>query len=354
VSPYLQGLAVTIEPKTGYIRAMVGGRDFEDSKFNRATQSLRQPGSSFKPFVYSAALRAGYPFSTVMVDEPISVQMNPTDPPWEPQNYDNKFHGSMTLREALYNSINIVAIKLGMEIGEQAVIGEATRFGITTRIPPVPSIFIGSADVIPLELISAYSAFATLGTRSVPIGILRVEDKEGNILWQPSIKTEPVMDSAQAWIMVDGLRDVVRRGTAYSSVTARGFTFPSAGKTGTTNDGFDVWYIGFTSDLLTGVWIGLDQPQKIKANAAGGVLAAPAWTAMMREIYERRPAPAAWPRPDGLTFAEIDRTTGYKATQFCPKEVHIVESFLPGTEPKEFCPVHTPFGFGTQPPIPRP
>jgi penicillin-binding protein 1A len=342
-TPYLQGAVVTLEAKTGYIRAMVGGRDFSDSKFNRATQALRQPGSTFKPFVYSAAIRAGYPFSTIMVDDPISVQLDPNQPPWEPQNYDNKFEGPMTLRQALYFSRNIIAIKLGMELGPQAVVSEATKFGITTRIPPFPSIYIGSADVIPLEIISAYTAFANLGTRTVPTGIDRVEDRDGTILWRPVPRTEEVMNVDQAWLMTDALRDVVRRGTAASSVGAR-FTIPTGGKTGTTNDYTDVWFIGFTPDLVTGVWIGMDKPEKIKANAQGGLLAAPAWTAMMREIYERRPVPAPWVRPEGLTFVEIDRTTGYKFTPFCPKETHEVESFLPGTEPKEFCPVHSPFG----------
>ncbi len=342
-SPYLQGLMVTLEAKTGSIRAMVGGRDFEDSKFNRATQARRQPGSTFKPFVYAAAIEAGYPLSYVMVDDPLSVEIDPTEPPWNPQNYDLEFDGAMTLRRALYLSRNIIAIKLGMEIGEQAVISEATKFGITTRIPPVPSIHIGSADVYPLEIIAAYTAFANLGTRTLPNAILRVEDRSGKIVWQPTVRSVTVMDTAHAWLMTDALRDVVRHGTAVGSVGSR-IDFPAGGKTGTTNDGYDVWYIGFTPDLVTGVWIGFDQPKKIKANAQGGVLAAPAWTTMMNEVYERRAAPGAWPRPDGLTALDIDKTTGYKATPFCPKDVHYIESFIPGTEPTAFCPIHSPFG----------
>jgi penicillin-binding protein 1A len=342
-SPYLQGLMVTLEAKTGSIRAMVGGRDFEDSKFNRATQAKRQPGSTFKPFVYAAAIEAGYPLSYVMVDDPLSVEIDPTEPPWNPQNYDLEFDGAMTLRRALYLSRNIIAIKLGMEIGEQAVISEATKFGITTRIPPVPSIHIGSADVYPLEIISAYTAFANLGTRTLPNAILRVEDRSGKIVWQPTVRSVMVMDTAHAWLITDALRDVVCHGTAVGSVGSR-IDFPAGGKTGTTNDGFDVWYIGFTPDLVTGVWIGFDQPKKIKANAQGGVLAAPAWTAMMREVYERRTPPASWSRPDGLTALDIDKTTGYKATPFCPKDVHYIESFIPGTEPTAFCPIHSPFG----------
>jgi penicillin-binding protein 1A len=342
-TPYLQGLAVTIEAKTGQIRAMIGGRDFGDSKFNRATQALRQPGSTFKPITYAAALEAGYPLSHVMVDDSLSLLIKPDEPPWTPQNYDLEFDGPMTLRRGLYLSRNIIAIKLGMELGEQAVVSEAAKFGISTRVPPVPSIHIGSADVIPLEMIAAYTTFANLGVRTVPNSILRVEDRSGKIVWQPAVRTVAVLDSAHAWLMTDALRDVVRHGTAVGSVGAR-INFPAGGKTGTTNDGFDVWFIGFTPDLVTGIWIGFDQPRKIKSNAQGGILAAPAWTAMMREIYERRALPSAWPRPSGLSALDIDKTTGYKATPFCPKDVHYIESFIPGTEPTGFCPIHSPFG----------
>jgi penicillin-binding protein 1A len=345
-SPYLQGLAVTLEANTGYIRAMVGGRDFEDSKFNRATQSRRQPGSTFKPIVFAAAIEAGYPLSYVILDEPLTVELPPPQEIWSPQNYDLEFQGPMTLRRGLYLSRNIVAVKLGMEIGEPAVAAMAAEFGLTTRIPPVPSIHIGSADVVPLEMIAAYTAFANLGARTVPTAILRVEDRSGRIVWQPQTRSEPVMDREQAWLMTDALRDVVRHGTAFSAVAARGFTIPAGGKTGTTNDGFDVWFIGFTPDLVTGMWIGFDQPKKIKANAQGGILVAPAWTDMMKEVYERRTPPAVWPRPETLAALDIDRTTGYKATPFCPKDVHYIESFIPGTEPTGFCPVHSPFNVG--------
>jgi penicillin-binding protein 1A len=192
-------------------------------------------------------------------------------------------------------------------------------------------------------MIAAYTTFANLGTRTIPNAILRVEDRAGKIVWQPGVRTAAVMDTLHAWLMTDVLRDVVRHGTAVGSVGAR-INFPAGGKTGTTNDGNDVWFIGFTPDMVTGMWIGFDQPKKIKANAQGGVLAAPAWTAMMNEVYERRTIPRAWPRPAGLGALDIDKTTGYKATPFCPKDVHYIESFIPGTEPTQFCPVHSPFG----------
>ena len=176
---------VTLDAKTGQIRAMVGGRDFNDSKFNRATQALRQPGSTFKPIVYAAAIEAGYPLSHVMVDDSLSMIIDSLEPPWTPQNYDLEFDGPMTLRRALYLSRNTIAIKLGMELGEQAVVSEAAKFGISTRVPPVPSIHIGSADVIPLEMIAAYTTFANLGTRTVPNAILRVEDRTGRSCGSP-------------------------------------------------------------------------------------------------------------------------------------------------------------------------
>ena len=342
-SPYLQGLAVTLEAKTGYILAMVGGRDFVDSKFNRATQALRQPGSTFKPIVYTAALRAGIPLTTVMVDEPITVQMPGSQPPWEPQNYDNTFAGPMPLREALYKSVNIVTIKLGMEIGEEAVIAEATRFGlVASPFIAVPSIHLGSTVVKPLELIAAYTAYANQGERATPMGILRVEDRQGNILWQPKPRLEPVMDPPLAWMMNGALQDVVRRGTGTRAVA--GLNFPIGGKTGTTNDGNDVWFIGYTSDLVTGFWFGLDVPERIKPNAQGGLLAAPAWRQMMGEVYERRRTPGGWPQPDGLVSVEIDQTTGFRASPYCPSTVRVTALFLPGSEPNEACPVHLPFG----------
>lgn len=345
-SPYLQGLAVVLEAKTGKILAMVGGRDYNDSKFNRVTQATRQPGSTFKPIVYTAALRAGHPWSEIVEDLPLSVEMMPGDPPWEPQNYDNKFLGPMPLKEAFYESRNIPAIRIGMDIGPQAVIGEAARFGITTPVRAYPSIYIGSEGVIPLEMIAAFTAFSNMGSRTTPFGIDRVEDRNGNVLWAPTPRTDPVMDSTLAWLMLDGLRNVVRRGTAASAVGAQIGTLPAGGKTGTTNDGADVWYIGFTPDLVAGIWLGMDLPQKIMDNAQGGRLAAPAWTTMIKEIYERRPVPPDWPRPDGLVTVDVDRQSGKKFTPFCPKDNISVESYLPGTEPKDFCPIHNPWGAG--------
>jgi penicillin-binding protein 1A len=360
MTPYLQGALITLDAATGHVLAMVGGRDFQDSKYNRAVQSHRQAGSTFKPFVYSAAIRAGIPLSHIIDDAPVS-RMQPGDSmPWEPQNYEGDFRGPMTLRRGLMLSRNLVAVRLGIELGVQAVRGEALRFGISTPVPPYESMFIGSAEVIPLEMVSAYTAFATLGVRAAPIGVLRVEDGDGEIVWEPQVRLDRVTEPEPAWLLTNALTDVVNRGTAYTAVRAAGgFRLPAGGKTGTTNDGTDVWFIGFTPEMVTGVWIGLDQPQKIKARAAGGVLAAPAWVTYMTDVYERRPAPADWRRPEGLVTREIDNTTGYRFTPFCPSQARDFEWFLPGTEPQEYCPIHPPFrggitgSAGGRPPTPE-
>ncbi len=341
-SPYLQGAFVALDPRTGAVRAMVGGRDFDDSKFNRATQALRQPGSTFKPIVYADAVQNGRPPSYIVDDAPLTVTQ-PDGSTWTPQNYDLKFDGPMTMRQGLYQSRNIIAIKVGMELGEQSVVDMARKFGLTSPIPTYPSINIGAADVYPIELIAGYSAFATLGTRASPIAITRVENAKGDVLWSPSATQTPVLSPEEAWIMVDMMKDVIRRGTAAGSV-GQFFPYPAGGKTGTTNDGNDVWFVGYTSDLVAGVWMGFDKPQKIKANAQGGILAAPAWTAFMTEVYRRKPPPRDWPRPEDIITRQIDQSTGLLATPYCPRTLVYTEVYIPGTEPTRPCDVHTGVG----------
>ncbi|MBI3792222.1 MAG: hypothetical protein HY275_15265, partial [Gemmatimonadetes bacterium] len=335
-SPYLQGAFVAVDPRDGAVRAMVGGRDFDESKFNRATQALRQPGSTFKPLVYATAIHAGKPPSYLVRDEPVNV-LQENGQPWQPQNYDLTFQGPMTMRKGLTLSRNIVAIRVGQEVGPEAVIATAHDFGITTEIPPYPSIFIGASDVYPIEMIGAYTTFATLGIRSRPFAITKVESADGAVLWEPKPDRAAVLTPEESWLMVSMMKDVVLRGTAFQSVYQAGFHYPAAGKTGTTNDGADVWYIGYTADLVAGVWVGFDRPQKIKSNAQGGVLAAPAWTSFMSEVYQRRPAPPDWPRPRAITLREIDRRTGLLKGPACDPADVIVEYFLPGTEPDKAC-----------------
>jgi len=342
-SPYLQGAFIVMDPRDGSVRALIGGRQFDDSKFNRATQALRQPGSTFKPIVYSAAIENGRTPATIVLDSAVTVPQ--VGEAWTPQNYDGKFEGPIPLRRALYMSRNLPAIRTGMELGEQTVINMAKRFGISSTIPPYPSIHIGSADVFPLEMVSAYTTFANLGVRAQANPIRRVENQKGEVLWEPQPVRSQVLTPQEAWLMVSMMKDVVQRGTAAGSVGSR-FYVPSGGKTGTTNDGADVWYIGYTADLVAGVWMGFDRPQKIKANAQGGELAAPAYTSFMTEVYRRRPASPDWPRPDGITTRDIDRTTGQLANPYCPVDVVVTEYFIAGTEPVQECTEHSPFNMG--------
>jgi penicillin-binding protein 1A len=173
------------------------------------------------------------------------------------------------------------------------------------------------------------------------MSILRVENARGQVLWEPSPTTAPVLSPAEAWLMVDMMKDVILHGTGFNAVWNAGFHLPAGGKSGTTNDGNDVWFIGYTADLVAGVWMGMDRPVKIKATAEGGILAAPAWTAFMTEVYRRKPTPPDWPRPDGLITRDIDKTTGLLRNQWCPPEVVYAEWYLPGTEPIRECDVHS-------------
>ena len=338
-SPYLQSAFLALDPRNGAVRVMIGGRDFDDSKFNRSVQALRQPGSAFKPIVYSAAVQNGRPASYIVNDSPLVFQV-PGQPEWAPQNYDLKFLGEIPLRQSLYESRNVSTIRLGMELGEQTVINEARNFGLTTPVPPYPSIHIGAADVYPIELISAYTAFANLGVRATPNAIIRVENQKGEILWQPTPTRSQVLSPEEAWLMVDMMKDVVRRGTAAGSVWGAGFHYPAGGKTGTTNDGTNVWFIGYTADLVAGAWMGFDRPQKIKDNAQGGVLAAPAWTAFMTEVYRRKPAPPDWPRPISIVTRDIDISSGLLQTPYCPRNLVTTEFYISGTEPTRDCDKH--------------
>jgi penicillin-binding protein 1A len=356
-SPYLQGAFIAMDPRTGAVRAFIGGRDFDDSKFDRAVQAVRQPGSTFKPIVYADAVQNGRPLSYILDDSPLTVDMG-SGSLWTPQNFEGDFAGRIPMRRALYQSRNVPTIRLGMELGTASVIDEARKFGLTTPIPRYPSIFIGAAEVYPIELVAAYSAFATLGTRAAPMAITRVEDQRGNVLWSPQPTTTPVMTPEEAWLMVSVMKDVVQKGTAAGSVGAE-FDHPAGGKTGTTNDGTDVWFIGYTSDLVAGVWMGFDRPQKIKANAQGGILAAPVWTSFMNEVYRHKPPPSDWAMPPDILTRQIDVTTNMLSTAYCPRSSVATEFFIAGTDPVSLCNVHTAYGMyqdtsglGGFPPLP--
>ncbi|MEX2179135.1 MAG: PBP1A family penicillin-binding protein [Gemmatimonadaceae bacterium] len=356
-SPYLQAAFVAMDPRTGAVRALIGGRDFDDNKYNRAVQAARQPGSTFKPIVYAAAIQNGRPPTYLLDDSPLTLMMAVGDT-WSPQNFDNQFEGQIPLRRALYQSRNIPTVRLGMELGEQTVADMARKLGISAAMPLYPSMHLGAASIFPIEMVAAYSAFATLGQQARAMGIVRVENAQGDVLWAPDPVRIPALSAEEAWLMVDMLKDVVRRGTAAGSVGSQ-FPHPAGGKTGTTNDGWDVWYVGFTTDLVAGIWMGLDKPDRIKANAQGGLLAAPAWTAFMNEVYRRKPAPPDWPRPAGIVTATVDLLTNHEWADGCPG-IPATEFFIAGTEPVVPCnlmPGFVPdsgydaFPYGSQPPL---
>jgi penicillin-binding protein 1A len=360
-TPYLQGSFIALDPETGHVRALIGGRDYEQSRFDRARQARRQAGSAFKPFVYAAAIGSGIPASHIVVDAPVVYpQIDGED--WRPSNFTNEFAGPMTIREGLYTSTNMIAIKLGWEeVGIETVAQTARRMGIQTEVGRLPSTTIGASSVIPLQLTEAYASFPNLGTKVRPFPILRVEDQNGNVIWEPQPERTVVLDSLSSRIMVSMLEDVVVLGTAYTAVRVRAGLpreIPAAGKTGTTNDGTDVWFVGFTPNLVASVWFGMDTPAPIfrrqggMRQATGGGLAAPVWGSFMRRVYQGvktdadageegfdplLPIPDPWPMPEGLNAVLVDRETGQLASRWCPEADQYLEYYVPGTEPTEFC-----------------
>ena len=350
---YLQGVFIALDPHTGAIRAMIGGRDFRDSKFNRATQAMRQPGSVFKPFVFAAALSGGLPASHVLVDEPFSMeQVDGTV--WAPKNFDPDFRGPVAYREILKHSLNIPTIKLGLEVGLESVIQQARRMGIETPIPPYPSTSIGAAEVIPLDVAEAYSTIATSGIRATPFSVIRVEDAEGRVIFEQTPQRTVALDSATTAILRDLMRTVVDNGTGYPVRDPRQgnlpYVIPAAGKTGTNNDATDIWFAGFTPNLLGVVWFGFDRPKTIVRTAAGGIYAAPVWGQFMRSVYYSDPPllakPQPWTLPENIVTRQIDRLSGKLATPACDPTNVRNELFVSGTEPTAVCDLHGPVLLG--------
>jgi penicillin-binding protein 1A len=335
-TPYLQGVVVVLEAQTGEVRALVGGRDFEHSKFDRAMQAVRQAGSAYKPFVYLAALRRyGSPVH-VVDDSPLRLTLS-GNRVWEPRNYTGTYDGPMTMRDALARSKNTATVRLAQEVGVRSSIEIARNLGITTDIPDVPSTSLGVASVRPMELVTAYAAFGNGGQRVEPRFIRRVEDRHGRVVWEAPRRQTSAIDPAAAFVLTSMLRDVVDRGTG-TAVRAAGFRGPAAGKTGTTNDNTDVWFVGYTPDLVAGVWIGMDRPATIVPGASGGTLAAPVWGRIMNRIYQRREVPPAWTPPPGVTTAEVERETGAVVNASCPpRGATYTEYFIRSAPPQQFC-----------------
>ena len=332
-----QGALVALDPRTGDIRALVGGRRSKRG-FNRAFRAKRQPGSAFKPFVYAAALRAGMTPATLVDDEPVEVTQGRSI--WRPANYGDSYEGTITLTKALAISSNAAAVRVSQTVGIPNVIQAARRNGIASPLPSFPAIALGAVDVTPLELVAAYAPFANGGLRVHPRLVRRIEAADGTVLWSAEVApADTVMDPRDAYQLTSMLRGVVDNGTA-RSVREAGVKGPVAGKTGTTNNAADVWFVGYTPTLVAGVWFGYDTPHEIAPRASGGHLAAPAWAEFYLDGWHE-PASSAdgWRPPAGMTMRIIDPGTGMIANEWCPVKKR--EYFKPGTEPTEVCNVHT-------------
>jgi len=353
---YLQGALVSIDPASGEVRAMTGGRDFDESQFNRAMQAKRQPGSAFKPIVYAAALEAGYSPATLITD--LDTPMMVPAGAWLPEEAHSTAD-SMTMRTGLRTSSNRAALQVLRAVTIPTAVSYAEKLGL--QAPPVPSLVLGSGDVTVLSMASAYGVFANGGFLRTPVFIRKVEDRQGRVLYQQKTEAQRAVSEETAFLMAQMLSDVITSGTGYRAREA-GFKFPAAGKTGTTNDFHDAWFIGFTPSLVTSVWVGFDKPKTIAPGAYAAAMAAPIWGRYMQSAYGDRDA--GWIQtPDGVVAIQICRLSGALPTDACHRGVAIgedgaatetdyvgTEYFRRGTEPTELCPIH---GDPTTPRNPR-
>ncbi len=328
-APLVEGALVAIDNRTGQIRAMVGGFNFDRSKFNRATQARRQVGSLFKPFVYTAAIDRGFTPSSIIVDEPVSYTAGPGQPLYSPKNYDGKYEGSVTIRRALEQSRNVPAVKMMETLGPGQVIGYARRFGLQSGLEPYLSLALGAADLTLIDMTSAYSAFPNGGVRMTPYPILNITDRNGNLLEESRPQPQDAIRADTAFVMTNLLRGVVQRGTAAS---ASKLGWPLGGKTGTTDDYGDAWFIGFDPDITVGVWVGHDERKPIGPSETGGVAALPIWIDFMRAYIETRDPnnPPEFVSPGNIVFLPVNPATGAEAEE---GTTGISEAFIAGTQP---------------------
>jgi penicillin-binding protein 1A len=328
-TPKVQGAILCLEVGTGQVKVMVGGRDFKDSQFNRAIQSRRQPGSSFKPIIYAAAIDKGYTPATVMIDSPIAFQDDEGDSVWKPQNYDRKFSGQILLRNALEKSVNVVTVKILQDIGTDYAIGYAKKLGITSTLEPNLSIALGSSGVSLLELVRAYSVFDNAGVLIQPIFVTRITDQSGRVLEDTVPEKIQAIDKSTAFIMTSLLESVVKNGTGRK---ARELNRPAAGKTGTTNNLNDAWFVGYTPEYIAGVWVGFDEEATLGKGETGGAAACPVWVGFMKRAIANKPV-QVFPVPEGIVFAKVDAVTGRLAG---PTTQNVLfECFKEGTLPTE-------------------
>lgn len=336
---HLEGAVVVIKPQTGEIKAMAGGRDYQKSQFNRVFQARRQPGSVFKPFVYLAALlygseEAGKKFTPVSLvdDSPFTWIYEGKE--WRPDNYKAEYFGTVTFRTALEKSLNSATARIAREVGIRHVRDIAYRLGIESSLPAYPSLTLGSVEVSPLEVAVAFSTLANSGVRTHPLAVKQVIDQEGRVLEKRDIRVQRVISPQLAFMMNHLLKGVLDRGTARGA-RLQGFDRPAAGKTGTTNDTKDAWFVGYTPDLLAVVWVGFDNQTKL--GLSGSQAALPIWTDFMKRATAGTPVTDFVP-PPGVKTVNVDPLSGYRATPNCPQI--IPEVFLEGEEPSGYCPLH--------------
>ena len=337
MSQRTQGALVALDPNTGAVRAIVGGRRVERRGFNRALRAQRQPGSAFKPFVYAAALVHGFTPATMVDDAPIDIPLGRDT--WTPTNYENDYAGRITLRDALTRSANAATVRVSQDLGIPVIAALAHAQGISSTLPLVPALALGAGAVTPLELTVAYAPFANGGSRIVPYTIERVEDVFGRVLWsRPIVAPVPVLQPTDAFLITSLLQSVVNDGTG-RAVRSAGVRGPVAGKTGTTNDGADVWFVGFTPTLVASVWFGADEPTPLGGAATGGRLAAPIWARFLKEGWHSPEQDNAWTPPSGIESRSIEVSSGKLANDGCGPSRR--EFFRTGSAPHEECEAET-------------
>ena len=334
----LQAALVAVNPKTGAMTAMVGGRSYGQSRFNRAVDAKRQPGSAFKPFVLLTALsqsvqsKANRTLSTLVSGEPISL---PTpEGIWSPVNFEGKAYGQMTIRKVIEDSVNTATVRLANDIGFQEVLNNARAAGITSPLSPVPSMVLGSFEVTPMELAYAFTTIASGGIRFERYPLYSVKTASEEPILVRTVHQQRVFDARVAYLAGYAMEGVLTRGTAKESKVL-GINFPAAGKTGTTNGNRDSWFVGYTSDVVCAVWVGYDSGADTGLTGAKGALRI--WARFMRTLYSKS-APSAVIVPHGIETALIDPESGLLATNECPQKLR--EAYLQGTAPKETCPLH--------------
>ncbi len=339
----VQGAFVAVSPKTGAILAMVGGRPDYRDQYNRAVQAKRQPGSVFKPFVYTTAIDNGYTVTDQLMNQPMALNVLNAEGEWEkwtPSNYDGSTGGLTTLREGIRKSINLVAIRIVQElVPATEVKATAERMGITTDIRAVDAIALGTSEVYLLDVVGAYATFANQGVHNKPFGITKIEDRYGNVIQEYSPIREEVLRAETAYVMTHMLQTVVDRGTGGSARWRYQFYRPAGGKTGTTQNWTDAWFVGFTPQMAAGAWIGVDDPRvSLGKGQDGGRAALPVWGRFMKAAYDSlNLAQAEFLKPSGVIQVEICSVTKDKPTTLCPVETEV---FIKGTEPAHACKIH--------------